>query len=78
MSLSDVFRHRYYSSGWCYIQGSKSEQLLKFGITAKLRQRTQRNIAQKYGGIGDWQLLYKVWVEDCGRVEADALGFLKQ
>lgn len=38
MSLSDVYRDRYYKPGWVYIQGSTDARLLKFGIT--LRSRT--------------------------------------
>jgi len=78
MSLSDVFRDRYYIPGWVYIQGSASEGVLKFGITVNLNQRTGRNRTQKYGGIGDWKLLYRVWVENCGRIETDALACLKK
>lgn len=78
MSLSDVFRERYCIPGWIYIQGSLSAQVLKFGITKNLSQRTRRNRTQKYGGIGDWKLLYRVWIDSSGRVEAEVLARLKQ
>ncbi|MDB5563531.1 MAG: DNA-directed polymerase subunit alpha [Tardiphaga sp.] len=78
MSLSDVYRDRHTTPGWVYIQGSASERLLKFGVTINLRQRTGSNRTRKYGGIGDWRLLYRVWVEESGRVESDALKLLRR
>lgn len=78
MSLSDVFRDRYHTPGWVYILGSASERVLKLGITVNLRQQTGRNRTQKYGGIGDWKLLYRVWVEASARIETNALGRLKK
>lgn len=78
MSLSDVYRDRHTTPGWVYIQGSASERLLKFGVTKNLRRRTGNNRSQKYGGIGDWKLLYRVWVEESGRVESEALKRLKR
>jgi hypothetical protein len=78
MSLSDVYRDRHTTPGWVYIQGSASERLLKFGVTINIRRRTGINRSQKYGGIGDWKLLYQVWVEESGRVESAALKRLKR
>lgn len=78
MSYGHVFRERYYIPGWIYIQGSVSKDVLKFGITKNLNQRTGRNRTQRYGDISDWKLLYRVWVENCGRIEADALARLKK
>lgn len=78
MSLSDVYRDRYYAPGYVYIQGSPSERLLKLGVTINLRQQTNRNRSQAYGGIGDWVTLYHVWVEESGRVEHTALRELKR
>jgi DNA-directed RNA polymerase alpha subunit len=78
MSLSDVYRDRYYTPGYVYILGSPSERLLKFGVTINLRQQTNRNRSQGYGGIHDWVLLYRVWVEESGRVEYTALRELKR
>jgi hypothetical protein len=78
MSLSDVYRDRYYSPGYVYILGSKSARVLKIGTTVNLRQQVNRNRSQSYGGIGDWVLLYRVWVEEGGKTEHDARRQLKR
>jgi hypothetical protein len=73
MSLDDVFRDRYYGSGYIYIAGSLSGRVVKIGTTKNLRryQRYLRN--RKYGSLDDWEMLYWFWVnEDAGRIEYDA------
>ena len=63
MSLSDVYRNRYYDEGYVLIAGSQSTRLVKIGTTqdAVGRERRQRNV--KYGGVPDWKMLYYVWLE---------------
>ena len=76
MSLSDVFRDRYYEPGYVYIAGSLSERVIKVGTTKRRPQ--QRNLGNpKYGEIGDWVLLYYVWVDQGGKVEHKVLRRLR-
>src|SRR5260370_26336544 len=73
MSLSDVFRDRYYEPGYVYIAGSLSNRVIKIGTTKKIRPQQKYLRNRKYGGIGDWGLLYYVWVDEGGKVEHEAL-----
>jgi hypothetical protein len=72
MDWSDTFRDRHYGSGYVYIAGSLSQRVLKIGTTVNIRQQEKRLRRTCYGGIGDWKLLYYVWVNEAGRVEHDA------
>lgn len=78
MSLSDVFRERYYGPGWVYIAGSLSDCVIKIGTTVNIsrQQRYLRN--RKYGRIDDWVLLYYVRVDERARVEHAALRRLRR
>ena len=72
MDWSDTFRERYYGPGYVYIAGSLSHRLLKIGTTVNIRNQEKRLQRTKYGSIGDWVLLYYVWVSEGGRIEHDA------
>jgi hypothetical protein len=72
MDWSDTFRDRYYAPGYVYIAGSLSHRVLKIGTTVNIRNQERRLQRTKYGSIGDWVLLYYVWVDEGGRVEHDA------
>jgi hypothetical protein len=72
MDWSDTFRDRYYGSGYVYIAGSLSQRVLKIGTTVNIRQQEKRLRRTRYGDVGDWKLLYYVWVDEAGRVEHDA------
>jgi hypothetical protein len=70
--LSDVYRDRYYNYGWVYIAGSLSECVLKIGVTINIHRQQAYLRNRRYGGIGDWVLLYYVHVDSGGKVEHDA------
>ena len=72
MSLSDVFRGRYYEPGYVYIAGSLSGRVLKIGTCLKVNKESQYLRNKRYGGINDWVVLYHVRVEHRGMVEHDA------
>jgi hypothetical protein len=69
MSLSDVYRERYYAPGYVYIAGSLSDRAIKIGITTRIDRQQSKLRYLRYGNIGDWVLLYYVWVDGGGRIE---------
>ena len=78
MSLSEVYRDRYYNPGYVYIAGSLSKRVLKIGVTINIGRQQAYLRNRKYGGIGDWVLLYYVYVDMGGKVEHDARHLLAQ
>jgi hypothetical protein len=72
MSLSDVYRDRYYSSGYVYIAGSLSARVLKIGMTINIYRQQAYLQKRRYGGINDWVLLCYVHVDSAGKIEHDA------
>jgi hypothetical protein len=78
MSLSDVFRDRYYGPGYVYIAGSLSDCVIKIGTTTNISRQQNYLRNRKYGGIGDWVLLYHVCVDERARVEHAALRRLRR
>jgi hypothetical protein len=72
MSLNDVYRERYYAPGYVYIAGSLSGRLIKIGVTINIRQQQKKLQNLQYGRLGDWVILYHVWVDEGGRIEHDA------
>jgi hypothetical protein len=79
MSLSDAFRDRHYAAGYIYIAGSLEGRVLKIGTTINIGQQQRKLQWLKYGGFGDWRLLYYVRVpEDSGRIEHSARARLQR
>lgn len=78
MDWSDNFRDRFYSPGYVYIAGSLSHRVLKIGTTINIGQQEKRLRRTRYGSIGDWVLLYFVWVSEGGRIEHDTRRRLKR
>ncbi|MGY3396472.1 hypothetical protein ACVWW6_009063 [Bradyrhizobium sp. USDA 3311] len=78
MDWSDNFRDRFYSPGYVYIAGSLSHRVLKIGTTINIGQQEKRLRRTRYGSIGDWVLLYYVWVSEGGRIEHDTRRRLKR
>jgi hypothetical protein len=70
MSLSEVFRNRYYDEGFVYIAGSQSQRLIKIGTTKDASGWEDRERNRIYGGVPDWKMLHYVWLEaDAGNIE---------
>ena len=79
MSLNDVYRDRYYEAGCVYIAGSLSGRVIKIGTTKNIGRYPKYLQSRKYGSLGDWEILYCVWVDEgAGRIEHDARGRLQQ
>jgi hypothetical protein len=78
MSLSEVYRDRYYNSGYVYIAGSPSNRVLKIGVTINIHRQEAYLRNRRYGGISDWVLLYYVHVDCGGKVEHDARRLLER
>jgi len=70
MTLSEIYRNRYYDQGFVYIAGSQSARLIKIGTTKNVTNWVARQRSHKYGGVPDWKVLYYVWLQaDAGNVE---------
>jgi len=75
--LSGVFRDRYYDPGYVYIAGSLSGRLIKIGTTINIGPQQRKLQHLRYASLGDWVILYYVWVDEGGRTEQDALRRLR-
>lgn len=64
------------TSGYVYIAGSLSRELIKIGFTTQLDKR-KKFLTDDDGGASDWQLLYAAKVDDGGRIEDTAKKRLK-
>jgi hypothetical protein len=69
MSLTDVYRDRYYAPGYVYIAGSLSGRVIKIGTTINIRRQQKRLQNLEYGSLSDWKILYYVWVDEGGKIE---------
>jgi Bacterial RNA polymerase, alpha chain C terminal domain len=79
MSLNDVFRDRHYEAGNVYIAGSLSGRVIKIGTAKNMGGYPRYLQNKKYGSLGDWEILYCVWVDEgAGRIEHDARARLQQ
>lgn len=63
---------------YVYIAGSRSARLLKIGNCRNVIQRERQMRAERYGGIGDWEIVYSVRVKRAGAVEDAARGRLSR
>jgi hypothetical protein len=79
MSLNDVYRDRHYGAGNVYIAGSLSGRVIKIGTAKNMGGYPRYLQIKKYGSLGDWEILYCVWVDEgAGRIEHDARARLQQ
>jgi hypothetical protein len=69
--LAYLERHRL--SGYVYIAESKAAQLRKVGVTDNIDRRSKQIRTVQYGGAGDWEIAYSMWIERAGEVESRAL-----
>jgi hypothetical protein len=72
MSLSDAYRDRHYAPGFVYIAGSFLGRVIKIGTTGDIGRQQYKLRYQQYGSLGDWAMLFYVWVDEAGRIEHDA------
>lgn len=68
-----------YRPSYClYLAHSKSRRAVKVGITSRPQRRQNELRRNRYGGIGDWQILYYVPVKDPLQVQNAVLYRLRQ
>jgi T5orf172 domain len=63
---------RFSSSAYVYIAGSSSGLIVKIGTAINVPQREHQLRAERYGGYGDWTVVFNVMVEEAGRIEYNA------
>jgi hypothetical protein len=63
------FVARYSADQYVYIAGSRLAKLMKFGTCRDCAQREKQLRAERYGGVGDWRMVYSVEVRNAGAVE---------
>jgi hypothetical protein len=69
---------RHHAPGYVYIVGSSSARLLKIGATKNIEQRKLTLAQARYGGAGDWAMLFYTKVKNAGEVEGSAQRSLKE
>jgi len=67
-----AFQARYRAEQYVYIAGSLSAKLIKIGTCVDTQQRERQLCAERYGGAGDWQMIFAIWVKNAGAVEQSA------
>lgn len=70
---SIAYQKRHRTEQTIYITGSKSESLLKVGVTKDPFDRHKQMNEQGYGDIFDWDFLFQVIIPDAGRIEGEVL-----
>lgn len=66
------FQNRYNSHGYVYIAGSRSGRVIKLGIARDIMQRESQLRNERHAGLGDWEVLFFIAVDQAGRVENEA------
>lgn len=72
-----AFQARHTAPGYVYIAGSTLGRVIKIGTASNMGQRHKQLCAERYGGLGDWVVLFQMKVKEGGRVEQIALSCLK-
>jgi hypothetical protein len=67
-----AFEARHSAEQYVYIAGSVSEKLIKIGTCKNVPQRERQVRAERYGGVGDWNVIFSVKVRNAGDVEHQA------
>jgi hypothetical protein len=67
-----AFQARHSAEQYVYIAGSVSNELIKIGTCKDVPQRERQIRAERYGGAGDWNVIFSVRVQDAGDVESRA------
>jgi len=64
-----AFQRRYEERGTVYVAGSKDGKFIKVGLTSDLDTRERSLRAHRYGGSGDWDVIYAAEIDGAGRLE---------
>lgn len=64
-----AFQARFSANQYVYIAGSHSSDLIKIGTCRDCSQREHQMQSEKYGGAGDWCIVFNIEVQNAGAVE---------
>lgn len=67
---------RHHAEAYVYIAGSMKYRVIKLGNAIWPERRVSAINSRSYGGIRDWEMLYRVKFADAGKVEFNAQGLL--
>jgi hypothetical protein len=67
-----AYQARYRAEQYVYVAGSLSARLIKIGTCVDTQQRERQLRVERYGGTGDWEMIFTVWVKSAGAVEQSA------
>jgi hypothetical protein len=70
------YQRRHGTRGVVYLAVSTAAGLVKVGSSTNVDQRERQMNFERYGGAGDWQVVFKVSVQEAGRLEMDTHGHL--
>lgn len=73
-----AYQTRHTAPGYVYIAGSLKGRVIKMGTASNMDQRHRQLCAEKYGGLGDWVVLFHMKVNEGGKVEQTALSRLQK
>lgn len=74
-----AYQRRESIPGYVYIAGSLKGRLVKIGMAEdSIPQRESKLRAERYGGFGDWVIIYTARVDEAGRIERAARKKLNQ
>jgi hypothetical protein len=73
-----AYQNRHTAPGYVYIAGSLAGCVIKIGTAGNLDQRHKQLRAERYGGLGDWEILFHMMVKEGGKIEQNALARLKK
>ena len=76
-SIGEVKKHN--NKGFIYIAISKSENIVKIGLTGNIEDRKRTLNETNYGGISDWQIVYHInSLEKAGEIESKTQNLLSK
>jgi hypothetical protein len=64
-----AYQDRFTAEQYVYVAGSRSAELIKVGTCVDRGQREHQLRAERYGGVGDWELIYSIKVRNAGEIE---------
>jgi hypothetical protein len=63
------YQARYGADQYVYVAGSHSAKLVKIGTCKNCEQRENQLRTERYGGAGDWDIVFTVYVKNAGAIE---------
>ncbi len=64
-----AYQKRFSAEQYVYIAASRSAKLIKIGTCVHCGQREGQLRSEKYGDVGDWELIYSIEVRNAGEIE---------